>query len=305
MQRIEALKEILPYVRDFQGKVFVVKIGGEACNPRHLPELAAQLSLIHHIGIKLVLVHGGGPQLDDLLEKLGIERRVIGGRRITDAATLEAAKMVYAGAINTDIVAALRAQGVKAVGLTGLDAGMILADKREPVEMEVSGDKRLVDFGEVGDVRSVDPGILRLIIGQNMLPIMSSFAGDENGRIFNVNADTIAARVAQAVDAHKLILVTNVAGIQRQPGDPTSLVSYIDVAGLEELIAEGVVSGGMLPKTSACIEAVSGGVPRAHIIDGTQPGSLLLELFVNEGCGTMVTAQVESQLLQPESRESI
>lgn len=303
MQRIESLTEILPYVRAFQGATFVVKLGGEVCREPHLDEVAQQVSLIHHVGIRTVLVHGGGPQMDDLLARLGVERRVVAGRRITDDETLAAAKMVYAGLINTDVVCALGRHGAAAVGLTGCDARLVTARRRPVRDMtDDAGNAVRVDFGHVGDVEAVDPAVIHLLLRAGFVPVVGSLAGDAQGHAYNVNADAGASRIAQALGARKLILMTNVPGVLNDPANRASVISYADVESLTAMVEDRRISGGMLPKVAACIEAVKNGVARTHIVDGTRPGALLLEIFVNEGCGTMIVDKKERQQYETEVR---
>lgn len=294
MQNIESLQEILPYVRTFQGKTFVLKLGGEVCRSANLNEIAQQISLIHHIGIKVVVVHGGGPQMDEICSKLGIARKVVHGRRITDNETLEAAKMVLAGLLSTDIVAALRKHGASAIGISGVDAFLIKARRRLPTAVELNpGEVVTVNFENVGDIESVNIGILQQMMKSGIIPVVASLASDDTGSVLNINADTIASRIAQELKAEKLIVLSNVPGVLKNPEDRSSLVSYADIEVLEEMILKRQINGGMLPKVETCIDAVRAGVSRTHIIDGTRPASLLLELFVNEGCGTMIVSELE------------
>jgi acetylglutamate kinase len=289
MKRIEALTEILPYVREFQGKTFVVKLGGELCQGEVLSNIAQQLSLVHHIGIKLVLVHGGGPQLDEVSKSLGITPVKKAGRRVTDDKSLAAAKMVFCGSIGTDVAAALCSNGMKALGLSGVDGSLITAVKRPPLRISnPDGSTELVDFLNVGIIESVNSSLLQDFLGLGLTPLISPIAASPEGATFNINADTLAAKVAVSLKAEKLILMSNVPGILKAPPDPSSLISYLDIEGVQSLIEEGTISSGMLPKVQACIDALKSGVSRTHIIDGTRQGSLLLELFLNEGVGTMI-----------------
>lgn len=294
MNRIESLTEILPYVRAFHGKVFVVKLGGEVCEPIPLTSIATQISLLHHIGVRVVVVHGGGLQMAALLKQMGVEAKMHEGRRITDEPTLRAAKMLYAGLINTDVVSALQAQGAKAVGLTGVDAGLVTVHRRPVQEIKTEmGETKALDFQFVGDVDSVKPEVLEALLDRGMIPVVSCLGVDAEGQVYNVNADTVASRIAQRLAAHKLIFLTGVPGILARPPETSSLISYVDVEALQGLIEDGTISGGMLPKVHNCIEAVLNGVNRTHIIDGGRPDALLLEIFVNEGCGTMIVSQRE------------
>ena len=291
MNRITPLLGAHPYIRLFRGKIFVIKVSGSIlADDRARASLAEDVALLHHVGIQVVLVHGGGPQLDALCATLGVKREVVAGRRVTDARTQELARMVFRGELNTELVSALAAQGVKAVGLSGGDGSSILAHRRPPrtVRDPSTGTEQLVDFGFVGDIDAVDPTLPRLLLGADMVPVFCSLAAMPDGTLLNVNADTIAAQLAVALGAEKLIVCTSVPGLLEDKDDPRRLVSYGDLGTVEELIRQGVVSGGMLPKLAAVGDALRGGVPRVHLIDGTRQHSLLLEVFTNEGCGTML-----------------
>lgn len=301
--RIQALTEILPFVREFQGGLFVLKLGGEVAQGQSLAQIAEQVSLIHHVGVKLALVHGGGPQINALLGQLGIPVTQVGGRRITDADTLRAAKMVYNGLINTDVVAALRAHGASAVGLTGVDGGLILATRRPPQPMMNNGVEVTVDFGHVGDIVRIQPELVETLMRERHIPVVCSLAADANGDVLNINADTIAAALAVGLKAQKLIVMTNVPGVLRRRDDLASIISYTDVETLRGMIRDGVIQGGMLPKVEACIDAILGGVPRTHVIDGGRPDALLLELFSNQGCGTMIVNESERKQYEDEMAE--
>jgi acetylglutamate kinase len=293
---MKALTEILPYVREFVGKTFVVKIGGEICSGSYLSGIAEQISLLHHMGIKVVLVHGGGPQMEELLGELGIEPHKVAGRRITDAPTLRAAKMAFNGVLNTDIVAALKTHGALAVGLSGADGSTVIAEKRPPTKVTTdTGDTVTVDYGHVGDIVTVNPALVQSLLSQGMIPVLCPLGIGEDGAVYNINADTIAAELARAVSAAKLVLMTNVPGLLGDRKDPSSLISYTDIDTLKQMIKEGVIKDGMVPKIEACMSAVLRGVSRTHIIDGTRENSLLLELFSNEGCGTMIVDSEEKR----------
>jgi len=301
VDRIAELTEILPYVREFLGKIFVIKLGGEVCGGKNLDQIAQQVSLIHHMGIKVVLVHGGGPQLNEVCETLGIEKQVIAGRRITDDSTLRAAKMVFKGLVGSDVVSALKLHGASAVGLSGLDAGLILADRRAPKPVVVeSGEEKSIDFGNVGDITKINPKILEVLLSSNMIPVICSLGGTESGDVLNINADTVASSLAQALQAEKLIVMTNVPGILERKEEPSSLVSYSNIQNLQRMVRDGIITDGMLPKVEACMQAVLGGVSRTHIINGTRAGSILMELFLNEGCGTMIVNDIERKKYEEE-----
>ena len=285
---MDSLKRALPYVRLFKGKTFVVKIGGAPCSePSLLRDLAEQLSVVRELGVHVVLVHGGGPQTSLLSRKLGIEPRMIEGRRVTDAAALEVAVMTMNGAVNTNVLAACRAVGLQAVGVSGVDAGMVKARRRAPRSVIVDGTPTMVDFGHVGDVDSVDPTLPEKLMAAGYLPVVSPLAADDAGNVLNINADTVAASLARALRAEKLVFVSDVPGILEDKGDPSSLISCTDLRGLEELVDNGSVASGMLPKASAIRMALEQGVARVHVI-GSQRASLLTEIFTNEGSGTLI-----------------
>jgi acetylglutamate kinase len=290
MDRIHPLLDAHPYIRLFRGRTFVVKLSGSLLEERIRTEIARDIALLHDVGIRIVVVHGGGPQLDSFCQKMDIPRQVVAGRRVTDARTQEAARMVFMGLLNTELVGALAAQGIKAVGMTGGDGAVVTGVKRptRAVRDPSTGEETKVDFGFVGDIHAVDRTLLDAVMEKGMVPVLAPLIGGPGGVLLNVNADTIAARVAMALHAEKLVLCTSVAGLLEDPADPRRLVSYGDLDTVEELIGRGVVSGGMLPKVAAIGEALRGGVQRVHIIDGTRPHSLLMEIFTNEGVGTML-----------------
>ncbi len=292
---ITGLKGALRYVRAYRDHVFVVKLGGEVVKDDHaLDGLAGQVSLLHSLGIRIVVVHGGGPQASALSRRLGAEPRIVAGRRVTDDQALEVAKMVYGGLLNTDVLSALRAHQVQAVGLSGVDAELITARRRPPVEVvDDSGARVTVDFGHVGDIQGVDPRVLTTLMEARFLPVVASLAGDGDGNVYNVNADSVAEAIAIALRAQKLIYLTGVPGVLRDPKDPASLVTFADPDDLTELMQSGALSGGMRPKVEACLRAATGGVERTHIIDGRAPDALLLEVFTGAGMGTMIVGRKE------------
>jgi acetylglutamate kinase len=294
-EHVTGLKQALDYTRLYRDQVFVVKLGGEVvASAEALAEVAVQIALLESLSIRVVVVHGGGPQASELCRRLGIEPEVVAGRRVTTPEVLEVAKMVYGGRINVDILAALRAHGVPAVGLSGIDAGLVTTRRRKPVAVrDDDGAERTVDFGEVGDVESVDPGLLELLLPRGYVPVVASLAADSEGRPLNINADTLAEALARALGAEKLIYLTGAPGLLRDAGDPTSLVAFASPAELEALLEAGAVKGGMRPKVEACIRAVAGGVRRTHIIDGRAPDALLIEVFTGSGSGTMIVAEPE------------
>ncbi len=290
MERILPLLSAHPYIRLFRNRVFVIKLSGSLLEEERLRILAADIALLVDVGIRVVLVHGGGPQLDALCAQLGVERQVVGGRRVTDAKTQELARMVFRGALNSDVVSALGACGIAAVGLSGGDGRIVQGVRRPPRPQHdpATGEERMVDFGLVGDIESVDTGLLLTLLDRNNTPVVCPLITGPDGQLLNVNADTVAARLAMALGAEKLILCTAVPGLLEDVKDPRRLVSYGDLDTVEDLIGRGAISGGMLPKIAAIREALQGDVRRVHIIDGTRPHSLLLEIFTNEGCGTML-----------------
>jgi acetylglutamate kinase len=273
----------------------VLKLGGEvAAEGDVLDHIAAQIALLSSLGIKLVVVHGGGPQATELSRRMGIEPRMVNGRRVTDDTALEIAKMVYAGTINVNILASLRSHEVQAVGLSGVDAELITAHKRPPVKVPVDGGvPELVDFGHVGDLDAVDPRIVHTLLDARFVPVVAGLAGDADGRIYNVNADTIAESLAVALKAQKLIFLTGAPGVLRDRNDPSTLVAFADTEELSAMIASGSIHGGMLPKVEACIRAATNGVERTHIIGGKGTDALLLEVFTGSGCGTMIVGRKE------------
>jgi acetylglutamate kinase len=292
---IAGLKGALRYVRAYRDQVFVVKLGGEVlAEPEVLERVTGQLALLSSLSIRLVVVHGGGPQATALSRRLGIEPRMVAGRRITDDAALEVAKQVYAGQLNVDLLAALRAHRVQAVGLSGVDADLITAHRRPPVQVvDDSGQTVRVDYGHVGEVDRVDPRILNTLVETRFVPVVASLAGGDDGEVFNVNADTVAESLAVAMRAQKLIFLTGAPGVLRDRSDPSTLVTFADPDDLAGLMASGLLSGGMRPKVEACIRAATGGVERTHIIDGRAPDALLLEVFTGAGCGTMIVGRKE------------
>jgi acetylglutamate kinase len=288
---VSLLKEALPYLRRHRRRTMVVKLGGEiAANRDALDSLAQEISLLAHVGLRLVVVHGGGPQATALSRRLGLEPRMVQGRRVTDAATLDVAKMVFAGSINLDILSALRAQGVRAVGLSGVDGDILHARRRPPTEMhdEKTGETEVVDFGHVGDVTSVDTALLSLLVEHGYVPVVSSLASDAAGNILNVNADTVASVIARDLRAAKLLSLTTVPGLLADPEDPTSLISRLTVAEARDALKSGRIAGGMVPKVQTILEAVEGGVDAGHILSGTERNSILLELFTDAGVGTII-----------------
>ncbi len=287
---VSALKHAAPYIRLFKGKVFVLKAGGEIFADReHTLALMEQVGILHQVGIKVVLIHGGGPQSTALATALGLDTTFVDGRRVTDGPSLDVATMVLNGQINTRVLAACRDLQIPAVGISGVDAGLIRAHRRPPVERAGGA---AVDYGFVGDIDSVDADILRKQLDNGLMPVVSPLSCDESGTVLNINADTVAAAIAAELDAEKLILTTGAPGILDDVNDPQSLISYIDRAALDKLQAEGKLADGMLPKAAAIDAALANGVSRVHVISYKLADSLLLEVFTNEGTGTLVVNDI-------------
>jgi acetylglutamate kinase len=287
---VSALKHAAPYIRLFKGKVFILKAGGEIfVDPVQTRALMEQVGLLHHFGIRVVLIHGGGPQSTKLATALGLDTTFIDGRRVTDGPSLDVATMVLNGQINTRVLAACRDLQIPAVGISGVDAGLIRAHRRPPVER--AGDTS-VDYGFVGDIDSVEADILVKQLDNGLMPVVSPLSCDESGNILNINADTVAAAIAAELGAEKMILLTSAPGILEDINDPQSLISYIDRAELDRLKSEGKLADGMLPKAAAIDAALANGVSRVHVISYKVPDSLLLEVFTNEGTGTLVVNDI-------------
>jgi acetylglutamate kinase len=288
---VAALRHAAPYVRLYRRKTFVIKAGGEVfADPASTRALIEQVAILHQVGIRTVLVHGGGPQNTKLAEALGIETRMVEGRRVTDQRTLDVATMVLNGQINTQIVATCRQLDLPAIGVSGVDAGLIRARRRAPVQ--IAGES--VDYGFVGDIDKVDTSVLTTQLENGLLPVVSPLSADPSGTLLNINADTVAAALASALGAAKLVLATGAPGILEDRNDPGSLISYVDLSGLEKLRQAGALAEGMLPKARAIEQAIRGGVPRVHVISYRVPDSLLLEIFTNEGTGTLVVEDVNT-----------
>jgi acetylglutamate kinase len=271
------LAEALPYIREFSGRTVVIKYGGHAMENAALADLfATDVVLMQLVGMHPVVVHGGGPQISTLMRKLGKEPEFVDGRRVTDEETMDIVRMALVGKVNREIVASINRHGPYSVGLSGEDAGLIRVDQRDP------------RLGFVGDVRAIDPTIVLRLQREDLIPVIATVGVDDEGQAYNINADTVAGAIAESLDAEKLVYLTDVAGVYSDWPDETSLISRIDVGGLEQLVAAGKVSEGMIPKLESCAAALRHGVRRAHILDGRLPHALLLEFFTREGVGTMV-----------------
>ena len=279
-ERAAVLVEALPYIQRFRGRVVVVKYGGNAMvDPALATTFAEDIVLMHSVGLRPVVVHGGGPQISDLMERLGKVPEFRDGQRVTDAETVDIARMVLVGKVNRDIVGAINRHGPLAVGVSGEDAGLIRAGARHP------------DLGFVGDVEAVNPSILERLLAEDLIPVVSTIGSDASGQAYNINADAVAGALAEALQAEKVIYLTDIEGLLGDLGDPASLISRIDAKSLQALLDDGTLSGGMIPKIAACLHAVAGGVGSAHLLDGRLPHVVLLELFSDAGVGTMITAE--------------
>jgi acetylglutamate kinase len=288
---LDLLREALPYIQRFQGKTFVIKFSGKVTEDReNLASLAEEIALLHQVGIRVCVVHGGGKQLNELAHKLGVEQTVIGGRRVTNDETLDLAMMVFGGKINTEILAQFRGRGIHAVGISGIDGGIVQAVKRPPKEVtdKTTGVTETVDFGHVGDVVEIDASLVNTMLDNGYLPIISSLGADDEGRVFNINADTIAAELAVDLGAEKLILISDVNGIYLNADDETTKIPRLTVADAKKMIESGAATGGMIPKLENLCSLVTRGVSSAHVVSGTERNAILAEVFTDEGTGTMV-----------------
>jgi acetylglutamate kinase len=290
---IHALRNASPYIRLYKGKVFVVKAGGSVFADHALTRaLIEQIAILHYLGIRVVLVHGGGSQLTELTTALGGTTRMVQGRRITDENSINATAMVLNGLVNTRILAICRDLEIDAVGLSGVDAGLVRAHRRAP--MQLAGEPGPVDFGFVGDIDSVDASVIRKALDNGLMPVVSPLSADNRGTLLNINADTVAAALGAALAAEKLILCTGAPGILERVSDPTSVISYTDVAGLARLRDSGAITDGMLPKAMAIEDALRGGVRRVHVISYSARDSILAEVFTNEGTGTLIVQDIHA-----------
>jgi len=289
MQKAGILVEALPYIKKFYGKTVVIKYGGHAMVNCELKKaVLTDAVLMKYVGMHPVIVHGGGPDITDMLKKVGKESTFVGGLRVTDDETMEIAQMVLVGKINKDIVGMLNGIGGSAVGLSGKDGNLLMAEKKLGRVRNAEGIEELVDIGQVGQVRQVNPGILETVIREGYIPVVAPVATDEAGDSYNVNADSAAGALAVALKADKLIILTDVEGILADRSDKNSLISTIAVADVPGLVERSVIDGGMIPKVECCVNALQQGVGTTHILDGRVPHSILLEIFTDKGVGTMV-----------------
>jgi len=296
---IRSLRSAAPYIRMYKGKTFVVKAGGGVfADPAAVRGLIEQIAILHYFGVRVVFVHGGGPQLTEITEQLGVPTRMVQGRRVTDQKAIDATSMVLNGLINTKLLALCREMNIDAVGISGVDAGLIQAHKRAPVKV----DGETVDYGFVGDIDRVDTMVINKLLDNGLMPIVSPLSADENGTLLNINGDTVAAAIGAALSAEKLMLCTGAPGILERFDDPSSIISYTDLAGLKRLREENKIVDGMLPKAKAIEEAIRGGVRRVHVMSYKSPEGILAEVFTNEGAGTLIVADVNA--LSPAEQQS-
>ena len=283
IEKADVLIQALPYIQKLSGKTVVIKYGGNAMLNDELTEKILQdITLLKYVGVNPIVVHGGGPEINSLLGKLGIESEFVNGLRVTSAETIDVVQMVLTGKINKDIVAKLNALGGKAIGICGKDANLIEVVKKEPVNG--------VDLGFVGSIVKINTKLLELLSQDEYIPVIAPIGVGPGGQSFNINADTVAGEIAAQLKAEKLMFLTDIDGIRNDPKNPDTLISHISKNEIERLIAAGVIDGGMIPKVQSCINAVNNGVRRTHILDGTIPHPILLEVFTIKGIGTMVTS---------------
>ena len=287
VKREQVLIEALPYIREFYDSIMVFKIGGSIMSDRAvLEDFIRDVVLLRYIGIHPIIVHGGGPEISEAMERFGKKAEFVGGLRVTDKETLEIARMVLLGNINAELVNLIGKHGGKGIGLCGQDGMFLKAKKMSPVKIQ---GKEPVDLGFVGEVDKVDPEILMIMAGKGYIPVISPIAADGEGNNLNVNADTVAGAVAIAMRAKKFFSITDVEGVRMNPDDPASVISEFPASDFDRLVGEGIIKGGMIPKVEACVRVVQGGVEKAHIIDGRKHHAILLELLTDEGVGTMIS----------------
>ena len=281
-RRAEILTQAMPYIQKYRGRIIAIKYGGNAMVSEELKnQVMEDIALLHMIGVQVVLLHGGGPEINAGLRKIGKEPKFVDGLRVTDEETIDVVQMVLAGKVNKGLVDLLQRKGVRAVGLSGIDAHMIKCVMKDPA------------LGYVGRITDVDVSVIRDVMDAGYVPVISTLGCDDEGNIYNINADTAAAYIAGAMGAERLFMMTDIAGILRDKDDPASLISSLDIEEAVELFRTGVISGGMIPKVDCCIDAISRGVHKVIIMDGRVSHSILLEILTNEGCGTMVMEKRE------------
>ena len=289
MEAVNILVEALPYIKEFYNKKVLIKYGGHAMvNEEAMSSTARDTVLLKYVGMEPIVVHGGGPEISRAMDKFGKEPEFIQGLRVTDEETMEIVKMVLLGKVSTRIVSKICLHGGKAVGISGKDSEFIRA-KKKSMEIVKDNDKLEIDLGLVGEIVSLNPEIVQMLTDNDYIPIISPIGADERGCTLNLNADTVAGELGSELGAEKLIILTDVPGILEDPNDPNTLIKRLKVDEIPELIEKGIISGGMIPKTLTCVNAINNGVSSAHIIDGRIKHSLLLEIFTDYGIGTMIT----------------
>ena len=277
LQRAEVLTQALPYIKRYNGKIVVVKYGGNAMiNDQLKEQVMEDIVLLWLIGVKIVLVHGGGPEISELMDKLGKKAVFVDGLRVTDKETVDIVQMVLAGKVNKSLVSFLESKGGNAMGISGIDGGLICAEMK---------DEKL---GYVGNITNVNITPVQDLLGKGYIPVISTVASDKDGNVYNINGDTAAARIAGALNAERLIMMTDIDGILRDRNDPTTLIPHMTIAEAEDLKKDGIISGGMIPKVECCIDAINHGVENVVIMDGRVPHSILMEILTDEGAGTMI-----------------
>jgi acetylglutamate kinase len=288
---VRALRSAAPYIRMYKGKVFVIKAsGGVFGDNASTRALIEQVAILHQVGIRVVLVHGGGPQLTQIQETLGIKPQIVAGRRVTDEKSIEVTSMVLNGLVNTQILGICRELDVAAVGVSGVDAGLVRAHKRPPVTVEGT----VVDYGFVGDIDLIDAKVLQQLLDDGLMPVVSPVSADDSGQLLNINADTVAAASGAELKAEKLMLLTGAPGILESVDDPRSVISFTDLAGLKKLKEQGSLKDGMLPKAKSIEDALRGGVRRVHVTSYKSSDGILAEVFTNEGTGTHVVEKISA-----------
>ena len=299
---IRSLRSAAPYIRMYKGKTFVVKAGGGVfADPSAVRGLIEQIAILHYFGVRVVFVHGGGPQLTEITEALGVPTRMVQGRRITDQKAIDATAMVLNGLINTKLLAFCREMDIDAVGISGVDAGLIRAHKRAPVKLDDTGE--MIDYGFVGDIDSIDTTVIKKLLDNGLMPVISPLSADDHGTLLNINGDTVAAAIGAALSAEKLMLCTGAPGILERVDDPSSIISYTDLNGLKRLREEKKIVDGMLPKAKAIEDAIRGGVRRVHVMSYKSPEGILAEVFTNEGAGTLIVADINA--LSPAEQQAV
>ncbi|OKY78173.1 MAG: Acetylglutamate kinase [Candidatus Methanohalarchaeum thermophilum] len=289
LNRENILIEALPYIKRFHGSTIVIKFGGHiVIDEESIKNIIKDIILLKYVGMKPVIVHGGGPEITRVMNEMGIKPKSVDGLRITDEKTIEIARMVLIGNINTKIVSKIEKEGVKSIGLSGKDGKLFTARKKGKKKVEIEGEEKKIDLGYVGEIENVDPELIEIMTERSYIPVISPIAIGQTGISLNVNADSVAGRLAHELNARKLIMATNVDGVLKDPSDKSTLISELSIKESKSIIRDGTVEGGMIPKVKACINAVNKGVKKAHIINGEKNHSILLEIFTDEGIGTMI-----------------